>query len=118
MAEGKVFKLAVPVMLGCAIVPLATLALCADDDPVFRIEFKDGTINPSRLEVPANRRFKIELYNLGSTPAEFESSELRREKVLAPNSSSFIVIRQLEPGEYKFFDDFHLETPPAVLVAK
>src|SRR3990172_7720177 len=90
----------------------------AEEDPVFRIEFKDGVVTPRRLEVPAKRRFKLELHNLGQTPAEFESRELRKEKVLAPGVSSTLVIRTLDPGEYEFFDDFHPDAPPAVLVAK
>lgn len=101
----------------------ATLALHAtkghaEDMPVFSIEFKDGVITPLRLEVPARRAFKIELHNTGNTPAEFESTELHREKVLAPQSTSFIVFRTLDPGEYKFFDDFHPDAPQALLVAK
>jgi hypothetical protein len=90
----------------------------AEEMPVFSIQFNDGTIAPLRLEVPAGRPFKIELHNTGKTPAEFESTELHLEKVLAAQSSSFIVIRRLGPGEHKFFDDFHPGTPQAVLVAK
>jgi hypothetical protein len=105
-------------LVGAAIgLSLASVAR-ADDDPVFRIEFKDGVLTPRRLEVPANRRFSLELHNLGETPAEFESRELRKEKVLAPSTSSVLVIRTLDPGEYDFFDDFHPDAPPAVLVAK
>ena len=87
-------------------------------DPTFRIEFKDGVVTPQRLEVPARTRFVLELVNAGATPAEFESKELRKEKVLAPGVSSSLVFRSLDPGEYEFFDDFHLETPPSVLIAK
>ncbi len=101
-----------------AIVLAASLPARAEDDPTFRIEFKDGVVNPLRLEVPAGRRIRLELHNLGETPAEFESRELRKEKVLAPGSNSTLVIRTLDPGEYDFFDDFHPDAPPAVLVAK
>lgn len=94
------------------------VAARAEEMPVFQIEFKDGVVTPLRLEVPANKPFKINLRNAGKTPAEFESIELRREKVLAPDSTSFIVIRRLDPGEYKFFDEFHPDAPTAVLVAK
>ncbi len=90
----------------------------ADDEPTFRIEFNDGKVSPQRIDVPALTRFKLELHNLGREPAEFESKELRKEKVLAPGSSSTLVIRTLDPGEYPFFDDFHLDAPPAVLIAK
>ena len=105
---------------------LAAIALCAAfprvasaaDEVTFRIEFNDGVVTPRRLVVPANKRIVLELVNKGKTPAEFESKELRKEKVLAPGSSSELVLRALDPGEYEFFDDFHPEAPPAVLVAK
>lgn len=89
----------------------------ADEDPVFAIEFADGAIRPAVLAVPAGTRFKLELRNTGADPVEFESIELRKEKVLGPGVTSFIVIRRLDPGEYRFFDDFHPGTPPARLVA-
>ncbi|HEY0329610.1 MAG TPA: cupredoxin domain-containing protein [Rhodopseudomonas sp.] len=106
-------------LVAAILLPLAATATArADDEPSFRIEFRDGKVTPSRLEVPANTRFKLDLHNLGQEPAEFESKELRKEKVLAPGTSSTLVIRTLDPGEYDFFDDFHLDAPPAVLVAK
>lgn len=106
-------KVAAALIFACA-----ALHAARADDPVFRIEFEDGKITPLRLEVPANTRFKIELINKGRTPIEFESTQLRKEKVVAPDSQSFIVFRTLDPGEYEFFDDFHLDAPHAVLVAK
>jgi hypothetical protein len=90
----------------------------AEDEATFRIEFNDGKVTPQRLEVPANRRLVLELVNKGQSPAEFESRELRKEKVLAPGAESSLVIRSLDPGEYDFFDDFHPAAAPAVLVAK
>lgn len=93
----------------------------ADDTPTFSIEMHDGTITPLRLEVPANKRFRIELHNTGKTAAEFESSELHLEKVLAPNNPSptpVLVIRSLDPGEHVFFDDLHADAPKIILFAK
>ncbi|RWM39471.1 cupredoxin domain-containing protein [Mesorhizobium sp.] len=96
---------------------LATVAV-ADESPTFVVDLKDGVVTPQSLEVPANSQFRLELRNSGSSPAEFESIELRKEKVLGPGASSFVVIRRLDPGEYRFFDDFHPGMPPATLVAK
>lgn len=104
------------VAVAAAVWLAATPALAAD--PVFRIEFNDGKMTPARIEVPADTRFELELVNKGKTPAEFESLPLRKEKVLAPESASSMVIKGLDPGEYSFFDDFHPDAPPAVLVAK
>lgn len=97
---------------------LGDLVAHAADEPTFRITFRDGVIAPLRLEVPARTRIRLELVNVGTSPAEFESTELRKEKVLAPGSESVMVLRSLDPGEYAFFDDFHLDMPQAVVVAK
>ena len=88
------------------------------DDPTFQVVFENGKIEPLRIEVPAKTRIRLELINKGDTPAEFESKPLRLEKVLAPHSQSVLVIRTLDPGEYPFFDDFHPDAPPAVVVAR
>jgi hypothetical protein len=90
----------------------------ADDMPTFKLELKDGTLNPARIEVPANTKFRLEVYNVGTTPIEFESTQLRKEKVLAPGAHSSVVIQPLDPGEYKFFDEFHMSTAQGAIVAK
>lgn len=93
-------------------------AYAEEGDPVFQVRFSNGVVSPSVIEVPANKRFKLELHNDGTTPIEFESIPLRKEKVLAPGASSFLVFRSLDAGNYAFFDDFHLDMPPAKLVAQ
>ena len=106
------------------IVALAAAALAsvagiaqAADLPTFKLEMNDGKLNPARIEVPAGQRIKIEVHNVGKGAAEFESVQLRKEKVLAPGADSFVVIAPLDPGEYKFFDDFH-QSAQGVIVAK
>lgn len=89
----------------------------AEDLPTFKLEMADGKLNPARIEVPAGKRVKIEVRNTGKGAAEFESVQLRKEKVLAPGADSFVVIAPLSPGEYKFFDDFHQQAQ-GVIVAK
>ena len=79
----------------------------ADELPTFTLTFKaDGTFEPQRLEVPVGR-FKIELINASNEAVEFESLPLRKEKVLGPCVTSFVVITISRPGEYPFFDEFH-----------
>lgn len=95
----------------------AAPAVRADDMPVIKVEMRDGVIIPATIEVPANTRFKLEISNTGQSPAEFESTELRREKALAAGATSAIVFRTLDPGSYAVFDDFHPEAK-ATLVAK
>ena len=103
-----------------ALIALAAPAAALGDDegPTFQIVYKNGVIAPLRLEVPAKTRFRLAIRNEDDQPAEFESVELHKEKVLAPYSETIMVIRTLDPGEYQFFDDFHPGSTPAVLVAK
>lgn len=90
----------------------------AADLPTFRLELKDGKMIPQRIEVPAGVKIKIEVFNTGTSPAEFESVQLRKEKVLSPGTNSFVVIAPMQPGEYKFFDDFHPAAGEGVIVVK
>lgn len=105
-------------LVAAALITPYSIASAEDEDPIFEVHFSNGIVSPSVIEVPANTRFKLELHNDGSTPIEFESIPLRKEKVLAPGASSFLVFRSLSEGNYAFVDDFHLEMPPARLVAR
>jgi hypothetical protein len=112
-------RIALALLVMLALSSVSTL-LRADEPPLFRIEIKDGVISPKQTEVPANRDFKLEVANTGSVPAEFESKQLRQEKVLAPGKTVTITIRAIAPGEYQFVDEFHEneEAGQGVIVAK
>ena len=68
--------------------------------------------------MPANIKFRLLIKNEGPAAAEFESDELRKEKVLAPGASSFLIFQPLKPGSYGFFDEFHRATAQGRIVAK
>lgn len=103
--------------------PVAMFALfswsaSAEELAVFRLIARDGVFEPKTIEVPAGKRFKVEISNEGKGPIEFESRDLKQEKVLAAGAKSSIVINGLKPGTYVFFDDFHPETGKCQIVAK
>ncbi|MEI2387056.1 cupredoxin domain-containing protein [Breoghania sp. JC706] len=105
-------------LFGAALV--APLPAAADEMKTFDMELKDGVITPQKLEVEAGTTFKIIVRNTGTTAAEFESLRLRKEKVVGPGVTSFVVIRRLSPGTYKFYDEFHMDMESAngVIIAK
>lgn len=88
------------------------------DLPTYTVVAKDGQLTPATLAVPAGVRFKIVIKNEGRAPVEFESLQLRKEKVLAPGAQSFLVIAPLKPGKYDYFDEFHPDTSKGRIVAK
>lgn len=79
---------------------------------------KNGRFQPETLEVPAGRKFKLVIRNEGPGAEEFESLELKKEKVLAPGATSFLVFAPLKPGTYKFFGEFHPDTAKGQIVAR
>ncbi|MBV8047253.1 MAG: cupredoxin domain-containing protein [Paludibacterium sp.] len=102
--------------VAAALLLASPLAALAEDMPTFRLEMGDGKFSTTRIEAPARTRFKIEVVNKGKTPAEFESLQLRKEKVLAPGAESFVVFQSLSPGEYRFYDDFHPSAQGVIVV--
>lgn len=82
------------------------------------VVIKDHKFSPAEAKAPANQAFVLVVKNLDSTAAEFESKSLRVEKVVAPGSEVTMQIRPLNPGRYRFFDDFHQDTTEGELVAE
>lgn len=92
--------------------------LHAQDMPSFNLLIRDGRFVPATLVVPANTKFRLRIKNEGPGAEEFESIELRKEKVLGPGASSFLIFQPLSPGTYKFFGEFHPDTAQGQLVAQ
>lgn len=95
-----------------------SLAAHAQELPTLRLIIKDGRFHPEVLKAPANTKFKLVLKNEGQVPEEFESEELKKEKVLAPGAESFLIFQPLKPGTYKFIGEFHPQTAQGRLVVE
>ena len=107
-----------PLFLALLLSLTALPARAADEMPVYRLDVRDGVFEPATIDVPAGTRFKIEISNVGKGPIEFESRDLRQEKVLAPGAKSYVVINALKPGTYTFFDEYHMGLPKGKIVVK
>ncbi|MCX7191145.1 MAG: cupredoxin domain-containing protein [Candidatus Methylopumilus sp.] len=73
---------------------------------------------PNELIVPANKKIKLNIENRDSTPEEFESHELNREKLVPGKSSVTIYIGPLKAGRYPFYGEFNEKTARGVVVAQ
>lgn len=72
----------------------------------YLVEMKDGDLIPAQLVVPEKTKFRLVVRNIGNKPAEFESNQLRQEKVLFMGAETTLVIIPLDAGTYDYFDDF------------
>jgi plastocyanin len=96
-------------LIVCAVPVLAQQAPIA-------IAVRDHQFVPAEVPVPAGVKVELVLRNEQTVPAEFESTSLHREKVVAPGATASIFIGPLKPGRYDFFDDFHPATRGVVVV--
>jgi len=79
-----------------------------------------GVPTPSITDLAATpgKKVKLIVENKDSTPEEFESKQLNREKVIPGKTTATIFIGPLKPGEYKFVGEFNEKTAKGVIVAK
>jgi hypothetical protein len=92
------------------------IALAADD--TFELSLKDHQFAPPQLGIPADKRVKLTIKNLDSTPAEFESHDFKAEKVIPGGGEVSLYIGPLKAGTYGFFDDFHADQTQGTLIVK
>ena len=82
------------------------------------LTLKDHRFTPDRVIVPHGRDITLRVKNADSTPAEFESHSLRREKIIPGGKEVVIALPALKAGEYLFFDEFHEKTATGVLIVQ
>jgi hypothetical protein len=87
----------------------------ADD---FTLTIKDHKFTPTEIKVSAGKRHTITVINEDATPEEFESHELKVEKVVLGKSKGVVRIGPLKAGKYPFVGEYHEDTAKGVIVAE
>jgi len=100
--------------LSLLVAPLAPAAAPAE----YSLTIRAHAFVPAQLVVPANTRFKLIVVNEDSTPEEFESHELNREKIVTGKGRITVFLGPLKPGRYPFFGEFHMATAQGALIAR
>jgi plastocyanin domain-containing protein len=97
---------------------LVVAAFAQAAEPEIALVIKNHRFEPSELKVPANQRVKLVVHNQDSTPEEFESHSLNREKVIPGGAKATIFIGPLKPGRYTFFGEYNEKTAQGAVVAE
>ena len=102
-----------------AVVPALLLMFAVPafaEGPTTTITIRDHQFVPPEVPVPAGVKVELIIRNEQTTPAEFESTSLHREKVVPPGAATSVFVGPLNPGRYEFIDDFHPATRGAIVV--
>ena len=102
-------------MFTIAVLAIVPLSAGVAAEPV-QLTLKDHQFVPAKVSVAAGKRFRIEVANQDATPAEFESSDLRAEKIVVPGGKIAVMAGPLKPGTYSFYDDYHPDAARGTVV--
>jgi hypothetical protein len=105
---------------GCLVAALVAGAMAQPvraADPV-QLVLANHRFQPDHLTVPAGERFRIELTNQDETTDEFESYDMKFEKIVVSGGHIAVFAGPLHPGTYKFFDDYHPDTATGTITAE
>jgi hypothetical protein len=107
--------LATAVIAVVVLVAAAGVACALDEIP---LTIENNRFSPDEVNVKAGAPFVLVVTNKDKTPEEFESKELRIEKVVPPGKTLKINVRALKPGTYPFIGDYHQQTAKGRIVAE
>ena len=105
----------------CA-VALTGLALVeaapARADDMVTIVIKEHRFDPAEVKIPANKRVTLLVDNQDATSEEFESGEMKVEKIVGGRKQIKVMVGPLKPGRYPFFGEFHEATAQGAVIAE
>ncbi len=90
-----------------ALVAVVGTAVAADAPPEIPLTIDKNQFQPNEVKVKANAPFVLVITNKSAKAAEFESKDLRVEKVVPAGKTVNVRMRALKPGTYSFLDDFN-----------
>jgi plastocyanin len=105
-------------LVGLAGVSTVFPALAADAPPEIALTIQDNRFSPEEVRVKAGAGFVLVIANKDAGPEEFESKDLRIEKVIPGGKTVRRRMPALTPGTYKFFGEYHEKTAQGRIVAE
>ena len=107
----------------CSAAAAAALAFLAGtpaiaDDVAASVVIKDHVFTPMEIRVPAGKTIVLTVDNQDPTPEEFESAELKVEKIIPGRSTGKVRFGPLAAGSYLFIGEFNQKTARGVVKAE
>ena len=116
-ADGTAWRFLTSFVVIVFIASVGQPALSAEP-PIFQISIKNHRFVPDVIEIPKGQKIKLEIKNEDATVEEFESHDLKREKMIPSGMTVVVFIGPLKPGSYTFFGEFHSSTARGSVVVK
>lgn len=92
--------------------------LAADAQTEVALTIENHRIQPEEIRVTARTPFVLVIANQDTGPEEFESYDLRIEKVIPAGKTVRLKMPALTPGTYGFVGEYHAQTAKGRIVAE
>lgn len=112
----KTFAAVLAALLLIALALAPPPARAADQEIPLTIE--KNRFEPTEIKVKAGVPFVLVITNKDKTAEEFESKDLKIEKVIAGGKTMKVRVPALKAGTYKFFGEYHEATAQGRIVAE
>jgi len=99
-----------------ALTPSAVRAADAPGEIALTIE--NNRFQPEELKVKAGAPFVLVITNKDKGPEEFESHDLRIEKVIPAGKTIRLKMPSLKAGSYRFVGEYHEKTAKGLIIAE
>jgi plastocyanin len=103
------------------IMMLATPAFASEqttEKTTYELTIKEHRFEPSEIKIPADKPAILHIKNLDAEAEEFESHDLKIEKVISGKGEGTIHLRALKAGRYEFEGEYHSKSAQGVLIAE
>jgi plastocyanin len=110
------FLLAAGLVAGLGLVPSAARA--ADAPAEIPLSIENNRFEPEEIKVKSGASFLLVITNKDKGPEEFESRDLRIEKVIPAGKTIRLKMPALKPGSYSFVGEYHEKTAKGRILAE
>ena len=107
-----------PVLLAIAVLAGLFANSVRAEGTEFTLVLRNHQFEPASLTVPAGQKITLIVRNEDATKEEFESHDLKIEKVVGGKAMIRVMVGPLKPGDYRFVGEYHEDSAKGVLTAR
>lgn len=96
----------------------ASVSFAAHAEDQYLLTLKNHAFTPSEITIPADKQVQLVVKNDDDSVAEFESSDLDREKIIPAKGQVTVNIGPLKAGTYAFEEEYHDDTAKGTITVK
>ena len=111
-------RLAIPLLGLVALCTLLAAGARADDPPEIALVIEKNRFSPGEIRVKAGTPFFLVITNKDGAPEEFESRDLKIEKIIPAGKTVRLKMPALKRGTYGFVGEYHEKTAMGQIVAE